>query len=232
MDTRERTADPLEALRIALDARQAKMWTALPGYITKYDATKQTAEVQATVQARQSYVDSDNIIKTKYINLPLCLDVPVFFPSGGGVTMTFPIKAADECLLVFSSRGIDFWWQNTGVQPPAECRMHDLSDAFAFVGFSSKPNVITNISTTTVQIRSDDQSTYWELDPTNQKINMVAPQGLTIKGDVTINNGHLAVNNGDITAPNNDIKAKTISLLNHVHSGVQPGSGNSGAPVP
>ena len=33
MDRRERWAEPVEALRAALDGRQAEMWTALPGIV-------------------------------------------------------------------------------------------------------------------------------------------------------------------------------------------------------
>jgi hypothetical protein len=62
--------------------------------------------------------------------------VPVHFPSGGGYGLTFPIKSGDHCLLMFSERCIDNWFVNGGTAPPDDFRQHDLSDAFALVGFS------------------------------------------------------------------------------------------------
>ena len=38
MDRRERWAEPVEALRAALDGRQAEMWTALPGIVQSFDS--------------------------------------------------------------------------------------------------------------------------------------------------------------------------------------------------
>ena len=66
--------------------------------------------------------------------LPVLQDVPIVWPSGGGVTLTLPVAAGDECLLVIADRCIDAWWQSGGVQLPMDSRAHDLSDAFAIVG--------------------------------------------------------------------------------------------------
>jgi hypothetical protein len=49
MDQRERSGDFTEALRTAMDGRQAKMWTALPGIIQSFNRGKMTAVVQTTV---------------------------------------------------------------------------------------------------------------------------------------------------------------------------------------
>jgi hypothetical protein len=188
MDLRERADDHEEAIRTALDGRQAKMWTALPGIIQSFDATKQTAVVQTTIQAKQSKPDPANPgqVITTLVNLPLCQDCPVHFPTGGGATLTFPVKKGDECLVVFASRAIDGWWQNGGIQAPVEARMHALSDGHAFVGISSVPNVISDISTTETQLRSDDGSTSISLNPTAQTLALVAPGGVTINGNVAI----------------------------------------------
>lgn len=52
-------------------------------------------------------------------------------------------------------------------------------------------------------------------------VDLTAPDGFTINADVTLN-GKLDAT-GDVTAAG-------ISLINHTHSGVDPGSGNTGAP--
>ncbi|MGC8050122.1 Gp138 family membrane-puncturing spike protein, partial [Salmonella enterica] len=78
-------------------------------------------------------------------------------------SMTFPVAQGDECLVVFASRCIDSWWQSGGIQEQAELRMHDLSDGFAILGFRSQPRALSNISTTSAQLRSDDGATFIDL---------------------------------------------------------------------
>jgi len=112
--------------------------------------------------------------------LPLLVDVPVVFPRGGGVTLTFPVKAGDECQLIFNDRCIDFWWQSGGVQLPVDPRQHDLSDAVAIVGLQSQAKKISNISTSTAQFRSDDGLAYLEINPTTHAMNIVAPGGFNV----------------------------------------------------
>ncbi|WP_302441547.1 Gp138 family membrane-puncturing spike protein, partial [Bilophila wadsworthia] len=130
MDRRERWAEPVEALRAALDGRQAEMWTALPGIVQSFDPAAMTVSVQPAVAGRIS----DEAGKAASVDLPILPDVPVVFPGGGGFALTFPVAAGDECLVVFASRCIDAWWQSGGVGEPMEPRMHDLSDGFALVG--------------------------------------------------------------------------------------------------
>lgn len=183
MDQRERAGDPMEALRVAMDGREAQTWQGGPGIIQSFNAVKMTCVVQPAVQGR----NTDPSGKTIFVNLPLLLDVPVVFQSGGGATLTFGIGPGDECWFSIADRCIDAWWQQGGIQPDPEVRMHDLSDAFAFVGPRSQPRVLGGISTTTAQLRADDGATVIELDPVGQKINLTAPGGSTINADTTIN---------------------------------------------
>ena len=155
----ERIEDPQEALRLSLLGFQAEIWTALPGMLDSFDATKMTCVVQPTTQGVWRLKDGSS----KIVTLPLCLDVPVCFPGGGGYTLTFPLKKNDEGLIVFASRCIDAWWQNGGVQPLPELRMHDLSDGFFFPGVRNKTRVLSNLSTTSVQLRADDASSFVDI---------------------------------------------------------------------
>lgn len=63
--------------------------------------------------------------------------------------------------------------------------------------------------------------------PGGATANIVAPGGVTIQADVRIQ-GDLTVE-GSVAA-DDDVTAGDISLQNHTHSGVQPGSGNTGGP--
>ncbi len=149
---------------------------ALPGIIQSFDPDTVTAVVQPAIR----YVERDNDGNKSTKDYPLLVDVPVVFPRGGGCTLTFPVKEGDECLVIFADRCIDFWWQSGGIQEPVDGRMHDLSDAFCIVGPQSQAKKISGISTSAAQFRSDDGSTYLEIDPTTKKIKLVAPGGLDV----------------------------------------------------
>jgi len=141
-----------QALRSAVDGALKDVHTCLPGIVTAFDANTQTAQVRPAI--KRIFVEEGAV------NLPLCVDVPVQFPAGGNVVFTFPVAAGDECLLVFSERAIDYWWEKGGVQLPAEYRLHDLSDAFAIVGVSSKARKLSPPASTSVaEIRTRDGST-------------------------------------------------------------------------
>ncbi|MDQ7851875.1 Gp138 family membrane-puncturing spike protein [Klebsiella michiganensis] len=153
-----------------------QMRVALPGIIQSFDPDAVTAVVQPAIR----YIERDNDGNTSTQDYPLLVDVPVIFPRGGGCTLTFPVKEGDECLVIFADRCIDFWWQSGGIQEPVDGRMHDLSDAFCIAGPQSQAKKISGISTTAAQFRSDDGSTYFELDPSTKKIKIVAPGGLDV----------------------------------------------------
>ena len=156
MDRRERVADVVEATRLGLDGQQQLIWTALPGIVVSYDPDAMSAVIQPTVPVRVQMAPAPAPVQ--WVNLPPLQDVPVIFPGGGGTTLTFPITAGDECMVVFQSRCIDGWWATgqSGAQQP-DIRMHDLSDGIAYVGLRNKTRSL-NPSVTAVELRRDDGS--------------------------------------------------------------------------
>lgn len=176
MDRKERVDDELAALRTALRGWQVGMWTALPGVIESFDADAQTCVAQPAIKIPVRA--SDGTVTTAA--LPPVVDCPVQFPSGGNCTLTFPVTQGDECLIVFASRSVDAWWQSGGVQEQAALRMHDLSDGFVLLGFRSRPRALAGVSGSSTQLRSDDGSTYIDLNPTLQKVRIVAPGGFDV----------------------------------------------------
>lgn len=225
------------------DAASAGIRVALPGIIQSFDPVAVTCVVQPAIKGT---------VSNESANLPLIVDVPVIFPRGGGVTLTFPVKAGDECLLVFADRCIDFWWQNGGIQEPVSDRMHHLADAFAIVGPQSQARKISGISTTAAQLRTDDGAAFIEV-AAGHDVTVTTPGKLTasaqggteinspeivLNGNVTIN-GNLSQGMGDsggsatMLGPvnvTNDVKSGAISLQQHTHGGVQTGGGNTGGP--
>lgn len=261
IDRRERIASPEESLQMALDSHRASLWTAMPAIVVDVDLAAMTLTAQPTIQV--SITDEKGQVKS--VNMPLLIHVPIVFPSAGGFTLTLPISAGDEVLVVFASRCIDAWWQSGGIGRPMEARMHDLSDGFAIPGPRSQPRKVAAISSTNAQLRTDGGDTYVEITP-GGKINLVATQEVTVTapvakvtasdhttitspeinlegnvfitgtlnqgtesgGDATFN-GNVHVD-GAVTATVN-VTGGGISLNSHHHTGVYPGSGNTGGPA-
>lgn len=152
----ERADNPQDTQRDVLHGFQAEVWTALPGIVVSVNLPKMTCVIQPAIQGL--FRKKDGTKET--VTMPLCLDVPIQFPGGGGYTLTFPLVAEDEGIIIFSSRCIDGWWQSGGVQPQAELRMHDLSDGMFIPGIRSQPRVLSGIPTDAVQLMADDGSAY------------------------------------------------------------------------
>lgn len=196
MDQLERLNDPEEALRVAMQGHQSRIWTALPGILQSFNATAMTCTVQPSVQGRVKQLDGS----FKDVNLPVLLDCPVQFPSGGGFSLTFPLAQGNEGLVVFSSRCIDAWWASGGIQKQALPRMHDLSDGFFLPGFFSQPRVLSNISTETVQLRSIDGETFVEV-ATGGVINVTAPTKINLTAPIVDVVGVLQVGGVTVIVP-------------------------------
>jgi len=175
MDPRERINEAEETTRAALDGRQARIRTAMPGLVTAVDLARQTVSVQGAIQGQQESPDGT----VAAVNLPLFVDVPIVWPRAGGYAITFPVKAGDEVLVVFGDRCIDSWWQSGGIGAPLEPRMHDLSDAFAILAPASQPKAqaLPNVSSTSVQVRNEAGTAYLEITDDGD-INIVAARDI------------------------------------------------------
>ncbi|SSG07753.1 putative bacteriophage protein [Klebsiella pneumoniae] len=221
-------------------AIMSAMRVAMPGIIQSFDPDAVTAVVQPAIKG----AEQDESGAEVSVNLPLLVDVPVVFPRGGGCTLTFPVKAGDECLVIFADRCIDFWWQSGGIQEPVDERMHDLSDAFCIVGPQSQAKKISGISTTGAQLRTDDGSAFIEVAAggditatTAGSATINAPE-IVLNGNVTINGnlsqgmgerGGTATMHGPVTVTN-DVTAGGKSLMTHMHGGVEHGNDSTGGP--
>jgi len=214
MDRRERLDDSIEVGVLAsIQGMQASMWTAMPGIITKFDRIKMTAEVRPAIQGRVRRPNGS----VYWRDLPQLVDCPVVFPSGGGFTLTFPVAAGDECLVVFSSRSIDSWWGQGNPAPASDLRMHDLSDGFVLVGARSKSKAeAVNMTEGVVELRNATRTAFVQID---------AGGSVKIKSSATITiDAPSIVLTGSVT--NN---GKNIGST-HVHTGVQAGGATSGPP--
>lgn len=202
----ERQDDDLETGKIALESWQRSMWTALPGIIRSATDADGCVTVSPAIKARlrsKAGVESD-------VALPLLIHVPVLFLGGGGFSISMPVAVGDECLVVFSSRCIDSWWQSGGVQSQIELRMHDLSDGFCIPGFRSKPRALPSINGAAAELRSDDGTTYLRLEAGK----------VTLKGDLHVTGAVIAGYGG----------GDQVGLQTHRHT--QPNDSHGDTEVP
>lgn len=176
--------------------------TSINGVISSFDATTQTCNVRIVQPKKQVSEEKSSVIYTD-VEYPLLQNVPVLFPSGGGFTLTFPIKKGDECLLIFNQRSLDYWKQsnNGGVQENGSHMTYYMEDAIAIVGVNAPRTVgssLPSINTDSPELRTNDGSAKLRITTT----------GIEVDGDLDVS--------GNITATG-DITAGTVSLQQHTH---------------
>jgi len=127
-----RSPEPQEVLRAAMEYALADVHTALPGRVEAYDPATQKADIKPLLKRLVATEDGDELLE----ELPVLPQVPIVFPRTTAFHLTFPVEPGDHVLLVFNERSVDNFIAGDGEDTdPDEYRMHDLSDAVAFVGF-------------------------------------------------------------------------------------------------
>lgn len=174
--------------------------TALPAEIKSYDANKGLAIVKPKAKYKQP--------NGKTIDFPEISGVPVAFPQNKDFTIAFPIKAGDECLLIFAEQSLDFWLY--GKETDTELK-HDLSNAVAIPNINSKGNP-------DMKRACDEDAVIVKVGETELK---AKKDGVYIKGNIEIT-GDVKVN-GKFDATG-DVTAGGKSLMKHTHTGVHGGT--------
>lgn len=202
----------------------------LPVHVTA-DSDGHTVCCQPTVQGQQAGPQGP-----QNVDMPsLPRQTPVQFHSGGGFSITLPVKSGDEGMAVFAARAIDGWWDKGGVQPQAEYRRHNLSDAIYIPGVRSRPNQLgaqtaqraaggAAPSTTTLQLRTDQGDVFVEVTETGINIQASSAGKITLTAPLVRILGNLEVT-GEITrgadgpsGPSGD----RVRLGQHRHQGGPP----------
>jgi len=215
-----------ETLDIAIKTAMANMHTSTVAIVT--GVQDKTISCQPVIQ---------RTVDGQAITLPEFIEVPPVFMQGGTSYTAHPIAVGDYCLLVFSERCFDRWYDGIDFRPPAEYRMHDYSDGFAFVGINPRAKAIT-IPTVITQIGDGYQEGNWEqvgdYDHTGRR-DQVGNQTITgnvvINGSLTVNAGvgdTVTVNGVTLNIVSGDVVADGISLKGHVHPG--DSGGTTGVP--
>ena len=213
----------------------------LPAQVVSFNRTTNMAQVQPLIPM----VTTDNII----LQRAAIQSVPVVQLGGGGFLLNFPLQSGDLGFIKANDRDISLFVQSWSSAIPNTARKHSFEDAvfipscltgFTIAGADAANLVIQNLAGT-VKISLSGNSV--SITAPNI-VNITAPQiNLNASTDIALNTptitqtysgGGTATFNGSITATgvitgNTDVTTNTISLNGHKHSGVQPGSGNTGA---
>lgn len=201
-------------LRRLIQTELSDVHTCMPGRIISFDG--RTAVVKPAIN--KLLADGSELPAPQIVSVPVC------FPagSGGAAIVSVPLAPGDDVLLHFTERALENWLSGTdGV--PGDPRMFDLTDAFATP--VCRPGV-QQVDTQSLVIRfgeatiSIDRSGQISI-ATSGAASISAPGGLSIEANVAIN-GTL-----DVTK---DVTGGGVSLMHHLTTNVQPGSGLSGEP--
>lgn len=207
----------MQSLRVCLPAVVQSFSPGPPQTVTVQIATNEFV-------LKNIGVDNNLDLATVSLALPVLTDVPVQIQNGGGYSLTFPIKAGDECMILFADTPLDVWFQNGGLgNNPISQRRHSLSDGIAIFGVRSTPRAIQNYSTSSTQLRSDDGSV--KIDLAENAISITAP---------TINLNATSINltaSSAIDISGNHTSIDSHLFIVHQHSGVTGGLGDTGPVV-
>jgi len=165
-----------------------------------------------------------------YLNYAQLLQLPLIIEGTDTSWLTWGNVVGSECLVHFNDRDIDNWFKTGEEYEPNTIRVHNMSDGFVTLRPRNKLKVF-NYDEEAVVLKNSNSTvrmTENTIQITNGNLNFkIENNTLTVTGNVVVN--------GDITATGTitgqtDVIASGISGKSHTHSGVQTGSGNTGAP--
>lgn len=174
-----------------------EMHTAVPATIKSYDPSTGLASVQPVAKFKKPNGET--------MDYPSISGVPVVSPQSANVTIAFPIKAGDGCLLVFGEKSLDYWLY--GKETDTELSF-DLSNAVAIPS-------LKNTGSPAMQKACSENAVVLQSGGTT----------LTVKSGEVVIDGNLTVN-GKIDATG-DVTGSGISLATHTHTGDSGGSAST-----
>lgn len=126
------TKQILNTMALAIEQALANMHTAT--------IAKVTAVNETTIDCKPVF---NRLDKGKEYELPVFPEVPIIVLQGGSSHHAFPVAVGDYCLLFFTERCSDGWYNGQDFVLPLEYRMQDYSDGFALVGLNNLAGAIT-----------------------------------------------------------------------------------------
>ena len=140
-------------LRFALEQWTKGLHTAFPGMVLGFDPSTKRARIQPAIRILMT--DGSEALRA-----PLA-DVPIIWPSAGGLALTFPIPQGASVMVLCSERGLtDFKRRFAEASPDPESVL-DLKDAVAFAGFGALSITKAGVGAT---LQTEDGRAYIEVD--------------------------------------------------------------------
>lgn len=169
----------------------------LPGRIIEFFPENQTATIQISAERITHTSERTNSLTER---LPL-EEVPVHTPSGGGWSITMPIKPGNTCLLFFSQVGYEHWLYEdkdkagtlAGLPKPWLNRQFNEDDGFALVGMNTLPRAIQDYDANHSQWRGPDSSKQVISLNDDETITITSSTKLTINAPSVVVNCDTAV---------------------------------------
>ncbi|MBE5221594.1 hypothetical protein IG608_08965 [Pectobacterium sp. A113-S21-F16] len=208
-----------EAIEAAKLASVSRLMICLPGKIISYNPKNQRAQIECGIQKR----NGDN-----FETFPIIENVPVQFSGTANWSVFHELPAETEGLIHFSQRAIDAWLDQGGPVAPHSMRICSPADAFFSPGYRSLKTAIPNLPTSGVGMSNRDGSVRIHLTDSGIILTCggtsltVSPDGVTVNGEATLN-GRVEVTTGGLAVGD-------IEFTDHVHDGVQTGSGSTQGP--
>lgn len=156
-------------------------------------------------------------------------NVPYMRLQGGSNAVIIDPQAGDIGMCGFCSRDISSVKANKSASAPQSKRRFDYSDGLYFGGFlNGTPSQYIMFSGGGIKLFSPG-----DIEMEADNIRLKAQGGVSSTSQTFQANTKTTAQftgGGGISA-DGDVKANDVSLLHHVHNGVQPGGGNTGQPV-
>ncbi|MEL6180958.1 MAG: Gp138 family membrane-puncturing spike protein [Myxococcota bacterium] len=209
MTVYEESDDLATVLEMFVQAGVNKMFIALPAVVTQYDPAEQCCSAKPTIKGQ---------LGGKWYSLPVLPNIPVLWPQGGGMALTFPLKPGDYVLLVFCDRSIDEWMQfgGTDVQPQSPQRF-DINDPIAIAGINPFNSALKSANATDMVLGEDEGS--------NPKQLRIGPEGISLgNGETQIgvtSDGKLVLGESETVAPNLG-PAELVSIVDRLVTAIAP----------
>jgi hypothetical protein len=201
----------------------------LPVEVLAYNPATNRAQVQPLIV--QITTGNDQVPRAQVAS------VPVAQWGAGGFVLYFPVTTGDKGWLIANDRDISIFKQTYQQSAPNTNRLHSFED-----GWFIPDTLLSGVSvadTAKCCIQSFDGTTSITLG--GGVITLTSPTEIVLDSPLVSIAGQIvagtdsadtrtATFNGNIVTTG-DVIAGTISLKEHVHTGVETGSGDSGGPV-
>lgn len=160
------------------------VFTSMPGKIERVvDLGEQRVDIQLLIDR---VTPDDGVLKH-----PVILNVPLVFPGSRSSQVSFPVKAGDTVLCIFSQRSIDrFKLGANDNHRPLDFRKYSRNDCMALPGLFSFPSAVNNPDKRTLDHSTEDTVVTHNIGTAQE-----CEVRLKSSGDVVINTpGNITVN--------------------------------------